>query len=112
MPLRLRAFSATGQEEAARALVLSRAGTASPSQRAEWWWLCGEAELTLAEALEAIENGDAEANYWAGLSAARLGDAAASASYLTRVPESSSHYAAAAEALSSAPGHTNEEAAE
>lgn len=100
MPLRLRAFTATGQQEAARALVLSQAGGASPSQRAQWWWLCSEGELALAEALEAIEAGNADANYWAGLAASQLGDEAASARYFGRVPESSEHHVAAMEALS------------
>ena len=95
MPLRLRALTATGQLDAARAMVLSYSGGASPSERAQWWWLCGDAELALAEALEAIERGDAEANYWAGLSAGRLGDASAASQYLARVPESSPHHAAA-----------------
>lgn len=99
MPLRLRAYSATGQNEAARAMVLSYSGAASPSQRAHWWWLCGDADLALAEAREAIESGDAEANYWAGLSAGQLGDAAASARYFALVPESSPHHEAAREAL-------------
>lgn len=102
MPLRVRAFAATGQQEAARSLVLSRAASASPSQRAHWWWLSGDADLALPEAIEAIAGGDVEANYWAGLSAAQLGDAAASARYLALVPESSQHHAAAAAALSAA----------
>lgn len=99
MPLRLRALSATEQNEAARAMVLSYSGAASASQRAHWWWLCGDAELALAEALQAIQSGDAEANYWAGLSAAQLGDAAASVRYLGLVPESSRHHEAARDAL-------------
>ena len=96
MPLRVRALTATGRRDDARALILSRAGAVSSSERAQWWWLCGDADLALAEAVEAVASGDADANYWAGLSSAQLGDAAGSARYFALVPESSPHYAEAA----------------
>ena len=88
--LRVHAFVAAGQLHDARALLLTHsAGTLS--ERAGWWLLCGEAELALREAEQAMSNGDERARLTAARASLSLGHPAEAARTLSGIPDSSEH---------------------